>query len=81
MVESVITHWHGDRAEVRSMLDDSTSVVEASAIVTSTTNMACNDIERALSDTDIAFHIIGDCAAPRSAPYAFYEGRKLGLSL
>ena len=81
MVESVITHWHGDRAEIRSMLDDSTRVVEASAIVTATTNMACNDIERTLSDTGIAFHIVGDCAAPRSAPYAFYEGRKLGLSL
>ncbi len=81
MVESVITHWHGDRAEIRSMLDGSVSVVEASAIVTATTNMANNVIERALSDTKIAFRIIGDCAAPRSAPYAFYEGRKLGLSL
>ncbi len=81
MVESVITHWHGDRAEVRSMLDESTSVVEASAIVTATTNMAYNDIEHALIDTGIAFHLIGDCAAPRSAPYAIYEGRKIGLSL
>ena len=81
MVESVIAHWHGDRAEVRSLLDHSTSIVEASAIVTATTNMAYNDIELALIDTGIAFHTVGDCSAPRTAPYAFYEGRKIGLLL
>jgi len=81
MVESVITHWHGDHAEIRSLLDDSTTTVTASAIVTATTNMAFNDIELALNDSDISIHIIGDCAAPRSAPYAFHDVRKIGLSL
>ncbi len=81
MVESVIDHWHGDAADVRSLLDGSVTRVEASALVTATTNMACNDIELALNETDTKFHVIGDCANPRSAPYAFHEGRKVGLSL
>jgi hypothetical protein len=81
LVESVIAHWHGDAADVRSLLDGSVTRVNASALVTATTNMACNDIELALDGTGTRFHIIGDCASPRSAPYAFHEGRKVGLNL
>ena len=81
MVESVIEYWHGNGADLRSLLDGSISQIEASALVTATTNMACNDIEIALSETDTKFHVIGDCANPRSAPYALYDGRKVGLNL
>jgi len=81
LVESVIDHWHGDAADVRSLLDGSVTRVYASALVTATTNMACNDIELALEGTGTRFHVIGDCASPRSAPYAFHEGRKIGLNL
>ena len=81
MLESVIEHWHGDHAEIRSLLDGSTSRVEASAIVTATTNVVYNDVELALAETDIDFHVIGDAAAPRQAPYAFHDGRKIGLAL
>ena len=81
LVESVIDHWHGDSADVRSLLDGSVTRVNASALVTATTNMACNDIELELNGTGTRFHVIGDCASPRSAPYAFYEGRKIGLNL
>ncbi len=81
VLESVVAHWHGDRAEVRSLLDGSTLEIEASAIVTATTNTVFNDIELALADSDIRFHVIGDAAAPRQAPYAFHDGRKIGLLL
>jgi glycerol-3-phosphate dehydrogenase len=81
MVESVIEHWHGDRADIRSLLDGSTSSIEASAIVTATTNMAWNEIKTKLGKTDIKFHVVGDNAAPRSAPYAFYDGRKVGIAI
>jgi hypothetical protein len=77
----VIEHWYGDSADVRSLLDGAVTRIEASALVTATTNMACNDIELALNETDIKFHVIGDCASPRSAAYAFHDGRKVGLSL
>ena len=81
MLESVIEHWHGDHATVRSLLDGSTQRVDASAIVTATTNTVFNDVELALAATDIKFHVIGDAAAPRQAPYAFHDGRKIGLAI
>jgi 2,4-dienoyl-CoA reductase-like NADH-dependent reductase (Old Yellow Enzyme family)/thioredoxin reductase len=81
MVESVIEEWLGEAAQIRSMLDGSVSHVKAESLVTATTNMACSDIELALENGDIIFHVIGDCAAPRSAPYAFHEGRKIGLTI
>ncbi len=81
ILESVVSFWHGDRAELRSLLDGSTSEIEASAIVTATTNTVFNDVELALADSDVRFHVIGDAAAPRQAPYAFHDGRKIGLKL
>ncbi len=80
-LESVITHWHGNRAEVRSMLDGSISEIEASAIVTATTNRVNNEVELELLQSGVCFHLVGDAAAPRQAPYAFHDGRKTGLSL
>ncbi len=81
MLESVVAHWHGDRADVRSLLDGSVTSIEASAIVTATTNVVANDIELALCEAGIRLHLIGDAAAPRQAPYAFHDGRKVGLAL
>ena len=81
ILESVISNWHGDRAEIRSLLDGSITSVEASAIVTATTNTVYNEVELALSETGGSYHIAGDAAAPRSAPYAFHDGRKIGLAL
>ena len=81
ILESVIEHWHGDRADIRSLLDGSTSSIAASAIITATTNVVFNDVELALAETDIQFHVIGDAAAPRQAPYAFHDGRKIGRTL
>ncbi|MDH3759339.1 MAG: FAD-dependent oxidoreductase [Gammaproteobacteria bacterium] len=81
VLESIIAHWHGDRAELRSLLDGSGSEIEASAIVTATTNSVFNEVELALAETDVRFHVIGDAAAPRQAPYAFHDGRKIGLQL
>jgi 2,4-dienoyl-CoA reductase-like NADH-dependent reductase (Old Yellow Enzyme family)/thioredoxin reductase len=81
MLETIITHWHGDRAELRSLLDGSVSSVDASAIVTATTNIVDNTVELALAESEIRFHVIGDAAAPRTAPYAFHDGRKIGLAL
>jgi 2,4-dienoyl-CoA reductase-like NADH-dependent reductase (Old Yellow Enzyme family)/thioredoxin reductase len=68
VLESIITHWHGDRAEIRSLLDGSSSEIAASAIVTATTNSVFNEVELALAETDVRFHVIGDAAAPRQAP-------------
>jgi len=81
VLESVIERWHGDRADVRSLLDGSTSNIAASAIVTATTNSVDNSIELALVEAGIGFYLAGDAAAPRTAPFAFHDGRKIGLAL
>lgn len=83
MVESVITKWHGaeNTATVTSLLDGTCEEINAEAIVLATTNMAFNELELELNERGISCHTIGDCVAPRQAPYAFYEGRKLGLEL
>jgi len=81
VLESVIERWHGDRADVRSLLDGSASSIDASAIVTATTNSVDNSIELALAAAGVGFHLAGDAAAPRTAPFAFHDGRKIGLAL
>ena len=82
-VESVIQHWTGDSADVRSLLDSSVETITASAIVFATTNIALNDIELDLRKQQRPYKTfsIGDCVAPRQAPYAFYDGRMMGLKL
>jgi 2,4-dienoyl-CoA reductase-like NADH-dependent reductase (Old Yellow Enzyme family) len=79
MCDHVITEWHGDGATVENLLTGTRERIAASALVMSTTNRAFDPLSAALADMEI--HLIGDAAAPRQAPYAFHEGRKVGLSL
>jgi len=58
-----------------------TSSIAASAIVTATTNSVDNSIELGLAEAGVGFHLVGDAAAPRTAPFAFHEGRKIGLAI
>ncbi len=81
MVECAITEWHGDGASVLSFLSGETTRIEADALVLSTTNMADDSLALALEGRVAEVHAIGDGVAPRQAPYAFYEGRKLGREL
>ena len=81
IVESSIAEWHGNGATI---LDHNTACrrfVEADALVTATTNFAADWLSPGLAERGLASHPIGDCAAPRQAPYAFFEGRKAGLEI
>ena len=77
ITEHLIAEWHGDGVTIRSMLDGSERRIDATALVMSTTNRAFDPLSSDLADMDV--HLIGDAAAPRQAPYAFHEGRKIGL--
>jgi len=79
LTEHVITRWHGNGVTVRSMLDGGEQTLAASALVMATTNVAFDPFPETITGKEI--HRIGDCAAPRQAPYAFYEGRKAGLAV
>jgi NADPH-dependent 2,4-dienoyl-CoA reductase/sulfur reductase-like enzyme len=79
IAEHVITRWHGNGATLRSLLTGTEETIPASALVYATTNAAFDPFPETLPGK--ALHRIGDCAAPRQAPYAFHDGRKLGLAL
>ncbi len=79
LTEHLIAEWQGDGATLRNMLTGEETRRPASALVMSTTNRAFDPLSAELSG--IETHLIGDAAAPRQAPYAFHEGRKIGLGL
>jgi NADH dehydrogenase FAD-containing subunit len=79
IAEHVITRWHGNGATLRSLLTGTEETIPASALVYATTNAAFDPFPETLPGK--ALHRIGDCTAPRQAPYAFHDGRKLGLAL
>ncbi|TNC72003.1 FAD-dependent oxidoreductase [Rubellimicrobium roseum] len=77
--DHAVLAWHGDGATLRSLLDSHEERVTAQALVMATTNRAFEPLSQDLKDLEC--HVIGDAAAPRQAPYAFYEGRRLGRAL
>lgn len=79
VTEHVITRWHGNGATIRSMLSGDEETIPASGLVMATTNIAFDPFPERFPGKSA--YRIGDCAAPRQAPYAFHEGRKLALSL
>ncbi|HEV7304761.1 FAD-dependent oxidoreductase, partial [Ensifer sp.] len=81
IVEASVTEWLGNGATIIDHTTGECRFVEADALVTATTNSPADWLMRDLAERDIAARPIGDCAAPRQAPYAFYEGRKAGLEI
>jgi hypothetical protein len=79
VTEHVITRWHGNGATLRSGLTGEETTIPASALVMATTNIAFDPFPETFPGKET--HRIGDCAAPRQAPYAFHEGRKVALTL
>ncbi|MFS8054072.1 FAD-dependent oxidoreductase [Rhizobium sp. BR 317] len=81
LLEVSILEWHGNGA---TLLDHNTGerrFVEGDCLVLATTNMSMTVLAEELRSSEHRVISIGDCAAPRQAPYAFYEGRKAALEL
>ncbi|QGY00062.1 FAD-binding protein [Roseovarius faecimaris] len=79
LTEHAIAAWHGQGATLRNLLTGEESEQAAAALVMATTNRSFDPLSEALEG--VALKLIGDAAAPRQAPYAFYEGRKAGLEI
>jgi len=81
LTEHAIAEWlgNGSGARVVSLLDGAEQVIPASALVLATTNRAFDPLSGEL--TDLGPALIGDAAAPRLAPFAFHDGRKIALGL
>ncbi|RFB78999.1 oxidoreductase [Methylovirgula sp. 4M-Z18] len=81
ITEVSVVEWHGNGA---TLVDHNTGAhrfVEADSLVMATTNSAADWLMPKLAELGVTVRQIGDCAAPRQAPYAFYEGRKAGLEI
>ena len=81
VTETALTAWGAAGAETLCLLSGETGEIAADSLVLATGNRADPELARALRALGYTPHLIGDANAPRLAAAAFYEGRKLGLSL
>ena len=81
ILESAITRWTPQGAEILSFLDGSTSFVEADSLVFATPNLAEDTLARELEDSGLKFLNIGDSAGPRQAPFVISEARRVALEI
>lgn len=81
LLEVSVLEWHGNGATLFDHNTGERVFVEGDSLVLATTNMPADWLAHELRSSGQAFVQIGDCAAPRQAPYAFFEGRKAALEL
>ncbi len=81
LLEVSVVEWHGNGATVVDHNTGDRSFVEGDCLVLATTNNAADWLAGELDGSAVPVFQIGDCAAPRQAPYAFHDGRKIGLEL
>ncbi len=79
VVEHRIARWHGNGVTVQSMLTGAEETIAASGLVMAATNVAFDPFPAAIPGKVMTR--IGDCAAPRLAPFAFHDGRKAGMEV
>ncbi len=81
ILESAITSWNREGAEVFNFLNGKKQFVQANSLVFATPNIAEDSLFNELHGSRLNIINIGDSAGPRQAPFVIYEGRKTGLSI
>ena len=81
ILESAITKWSKEGAEILCFLDGNTQFIEADSLVFATANIAEDSLTLELQDSGLDLINIGDSAGPRQAPFVIYEGRRTGLNI
>ena len=81
IVESAVEEWHGDAATILNFLNGERTRQSFDTLVLATVNESFCELSKALADSGIPVHDIGDCLSARQTPAATYEARVLGLSL
>jgi 2,4-dienoyl-CoA reductase-like NADH-dependent reductase (Old Yellow Enzyme family) len=80
-LEVSVVEWHGTGATIIDHTTGQRSLIAGDCLVTATTNVAADWLGRELAALGVVARSVGDCAAPRQAPYAFYDGRSAALAL
>jgi len=81
ILESAITKWSKEGAEILCFLDGNTQFIEADSLVFATPNIAVDSLTLELQNSGLDLINIGDSAGPRQAPFVIYEGRRTGLNI
>ena len=81
ILESAITKWSREGAEIICFLDGHTQFIEADSLVFATPNIAEDSLTLELQGSGLDVINIGDSAGPRQAPFVIYEGRRTGLEI
>ena len=81
ILESAITKWSKEGAEILCFLDGNTQFIEADSLVFATPNIAEDSLTLELQNSGLDLINIGDSAGPRQAPFVIYEGRRIGLEI
>jgi 2,4-dienoyl-CoA reductase-like NADH-dependent reductase (Old Yellow Enzyme family)/thioredoxin reductase len=79
--EVSLVEWRGDGATIVDHNTGEREFLAADTLILATTNRAANWLAQDLHALGVTFAEIGDGAAPRQAPSAFYEGRKVALAI
>ena len=81
ILESAITRWNKEGADVLCFLDGITQFIETDSLVFSTPNIAEDSLMQELQGSGLNVINIGDSAGPRQAPFVIYEGRRAGMGI
>ena len=81
MTGATVLAWEPGHATIRVEASGALSDLAADSLVIAETAVAVTGLAAELAASDVAFHAVGDCVAPRRASLAFYEGRELGRRL
>ena len=81
VLATVLTKWDGSTATLVNLYTGDEETRDFDSLVLACTNHPENRLQGELADAGLEVHEIGDTVAARTASMAFYEGRKLALSL
>jgi hypothetical protein len=81
LTATALVKWQGNTATLLNLYTGDEETRDFDSLVLATTNRPVNALTAELADGDLEVHSIGDTVAPRTAAMAFYEARKLALTL
>jgi NADPH-dependent 2,4-dienoyl-CoA reductase/sulfur reductase-like enzyme len=81
VLATAVEKWSGNTATLLNLYTMDREEREFDSLVLALTNTPEDGLTKALADSGMEVHTLGDAVSARTASMAFYEGRKLALAL
>jgi len=81
LLATAVAEWKGNTARLMNLYTGEIEEREFDSLVLAATNIPEDRLAKELAGAGLEVHAIGDAVAARSASMAFYEGRKLAMTL